>query len=369
MKAAWQRILFILGFVLVLRDWMAAGASFREAWALTVTGTPALSGGADWEFATGNAQTVKRWRARIWEELPKLIYWNKFMSTDENSVIVVFEDLEKQAGDTIHYTMTRKLQGSGVIGDADLEQQEEVPQSFMDSIVINQKRNAVRLKGRMSERRTAWNQRKSAKNSLTTWMAETIDADIFAAIDLSPSTSIYGGSASSIATIAVGDYLTTALITKAKTKAKKAVPKIWPVKVGNKEYYIGIISPDQEHDLKVNDATWAQAQREAQQRGDDNPIFEGSVGVWDGVIIHVHENIATATNFGAGTNLPGAYAMFVGRQAGGFCWGESPRWVEKEFDFGNKVGFAIGAIYGVKKSVFNAVDYSMFSIRTYRTNV
>ena len=30
------------------------------------------------------------------------------------------------------------------------------------------------------------------------------------------------------------------------------------------------------------------------QRGDDNPIFEGSVGVWDGVIIHVHENIATA---------------------------------------------------------------------------
>ena len=369
MKAAWQRILFILGFVLVLRDWMAAGASFCEAWALTVTGTPALSGGADWEFATGNAQTVKRWRAQVWEELPKLIYWNKFMSTDENSVIVVFEDLEKQAGDTIHYTMTRKLQGSGVIGDADLEQQEEVPQSFMDSIVINQKRNAVRLKGRMSERRTAWDQRKRAKNSLTTWMAETIDADIFAAIDLSPSTSIYGGSASSIATIAVGDYLTTALITKAKTKAKKAVPKIWPVKVGSKEYYIGIISPDQEHDLKVNDATWAQAQREAQQRGDDNPIFEGSAGVWDGVIIHVHENIATATNFGAGANLPGAYAMFVGRQAGGFCWGESPRWVEKEFDYGAKVGFAIGAIYGVKKSVFNASDYSMFSIRTYRTNV
>ena len=102
MKAAWQRILFILGFALVLRDWMAAGASFREAWTLTATGTQPMAGGADLEFLTGNAQTVKRWRARVWDELPKLIYWNKFMGADENSVIVVFEDLEKQAGDTIH---------------------------------------------------------------------------------------------------------------------------------------------------------------------------------------------------------------------------------------------------------------------------
>ena len=171
-----------------------------------------------------------------------------------------------------------------------------------------------------------------------------------------------------MATIAVGDYLTTALITKAKTKAKKATPKLWPVKVGTKDYYILIIHPDQEHDLKVHDASWAQAQREAQQRGDENPIFQGSIGVWDGVIVHCHEDIAVATNFGSGTILPGAYGIFVGRQAGAFAWGERPRWVEKEFDYGNKVGFAIGAIFGVTKAVFNSIDHAMFSVRTYRTN-
>jgi len=220
----------------------------------------------------------------------------------------------------------------------------------------------------MSERRTAYNQRVIAKELLTTWMAETIDADIFAAVDTSPSTVVFGGAATSTATIAVGDYFTTALITKCKTKAKKAVPKLWPIKIGNKEYYVMIIHPDQESDLKTFDAAWIQAQREANVRGDENPLFEGAVGIWDGVIVHVHEDIAISTTWGSSALLTGASAMFLARQAGAFAWGERPRWVEKEFDFGNKVGFAIGAIYGVKKAVFNAVDHASMSVRTYRTN-
>jgi len=327
-----------------------------------------ISGGADSEWATGSAETVKRWAKQAWVELPKLIYWNKFMSKGLNTVIQVKDDLEGQPGDKITFSFVRKLQTSGVSGDADLETNEEAMVTYQDDVTIDQKRQAIRLKGRMSERRTAYSQRSVAKELLTTWLAETIDSDIFAAVDTSPSTSVYGGSASSVATIAVGDYLTTALITKAKTKAKKATPKLWPVKVGTKDYYILIIHPDQEHDLKVHDASWAQAQREAQQRGDENPIFQGSIGVWDGVIVHCHEDIAVATNFGSGTNLPGAYGIFVGRQAGAFAWGERPRWVEKEFDYGNKVGFAIGAIFGVTKAVFNSIDHAMFSVRTYRTN-
>ena len=116
-------------------------------------------------------------------------------------------------------------------------------------------------------------------------------------------------------------------------------------------------------------SAWIQAQREAQVRGDTNPLFEGSVGIWDGVIVHVHEDIAVAADWGFGSNLNGAFGIFVGRQAGAFAWGERPRWVEKDFDYANKVGFAIGAIWGVTKAVFNATDHAMFSIRTNRTSV
>jgi N4-gp56 family major capsid protein len=348
--------------------WREAGLSIPDAFFLARSGLLPISGGADSEWLTGNAATVKKWSRDAWVELPKLIYWNKFMGRGLNNIIQVKDELEGQPGDKITYSFIRKLQGAGTTGDGDLENSEEAIADFTDAVTIDQKRNAVRLKGRMSERRTAWNQRMTAKELLTTWLAETIDADIFAAIDLSPSTSVYGGSATSTATLNVGDYLTTALITKAKTKAKKAAPKLWPVKIGSKEYYVLIMHPDQESDLKTFDAAWIQAQREAQTRGDDNPLFEGSVGIWDGVICHVHEDIATSTTYGAGSNLPGANAQFVARQAAAYAWGERPRWVEKEFDYGNKVGFAIGAIYGVKKAVFNAVDHAMISIRTYRTN-
>jgi N4-gp56 family major capsid protein len=343
----------------------AVGLGWLVPWFMPL---PAISGGIDSEWTTGNAETVKRWSRDAWVELPKLIYWNKFMGKGLNNIIQVKDELEGQPGDRVSFSFVRKLQGSGVTGDGDLENSEEQINSFVDNVSIDQKRNAVRLKGRMSERRTAYNQRMVAKELLTTWLAETIDADIFAATDLNPSTTVFGGSATSTALIAVGDYMTTALITKMKTKAKKALPKIWPVKVGTKEYYVLIMHPDQEGDLKTFDAAWIQAQREAQTRGDDNPLFEGSVGVWDGVICHVHEDIAVSATFGAGSNLTGASAQFVGRQAGVFAWGEHPRWVEKEFDYGNKTGFAIGAIYGVKKGVFSAVDHGMISAKTYRTN-
>jgi hypothetical protein len=41
---------------------------------------------------------------------------------------------------------------------------------------------------------------------------------------------------------------------------------------------------------------------------------------------------------------------------------------EHKVDYGNKVGFCIGAIYGVSKSVFNSADNAVVSIRTYRTS-
>lgn len=368
MKRLTRDCLAMIGFLLIAVDWLRCGATVVEAIRLTAAGVPPILGGIDSEWATGSAEAVKRWSDQAWVELPKLIYWNKLMGRGLNNVIQLKSELEGKPGDRISFTFIRKLQGNATEGDDDLENNEEQIQSYTDNVTINQKRHAVRLKGMMSERRTAFDQRMVAKELLTTWLAELIDADIFAAIDNSPTVAVYGGSATSVATIAAGDFLTTALITKLKTKAKKASPKIWPVKIGSKEYYVLIIHPDQESDLKVNDPSWAQAQREAQVRGDENPMFEGSVGVWDGVIVHCHEDIAIGTDFGSGSNLPGAYGMFVGRQAGAYAWGRRPRWVEKEFDYDNKTGFAIGAIYGVKKAVFNAADLAVISVRTSRTD-
>ena len=141
---------------------------------------------ADTEFLTGAAETVKRWAAKLWIEMPREIYWGRFMQEDPNAIIEVKRDLEGQPGDRLTFTLLRKLTGAGVTGDDVLEGQEEQMNFYSDNVTLDQVRNAVRIKGRLSERRTAFDQRMSAKNVLKTWLAEYIDDDIFTQFDSSP---------------------------------------------------------------------------------------------------------------------------------------------------------------------------------------
>ena len=74
------------------------------------------------------------------------------------------------------------------------------------------------------------------------------------------------------------------------------------------------------------------------------------------------------TTWGAAADQSGATNMFLGRQAGLFAWGKRPEWWEKEFDYGSRQGFAIGAIYDMTKAVFDSVDHAVIEARTYRTS-
>jgi len=323
---------------------------------------------ADTEFTTGAAETVKRWAAMIWRETPREIYWNKFISEDEWAVIQSKTDLDGKPGDQLTYTLNRKLSGAGVSGDDTLEGNEESLPYFSNTLVLEQRRNAVRLKGRLSEKRTAFDQRRDAKGQLKTWLAEVIDDDIFTQFDTSPTTVVFGGSATSVATLTAATLITPAKIDQCSAKAKKADPKIWPVKIAGDEYFVLVFHTDCGYDLR-QDTTWQGYQQNgAQVQGDQNPIFSGRFGILNGVILHEHEKVPVATNGGAGGNVAWASNMFLGRQAGLFAWGRKPDAWEKEFDYANKVGFAIGAIWKFTKAVFNSVDHSLISLRVSRTN-
>lgn len=331
-------------------------------------GLPLLAGATDTEVATGDAITVKRWEDRLWIEMPRQIYWSKFMKKDDmNAIIEVKESLMGQPGDQITFTLLRKLSGGGVSGDSTMEGSEEVMVPYSDTVVLDQLRNAIRLKGKLSERRTAWSQRNAAKTLLQTWMAETIDDDVFTQFDTSPTTVVYGGSATATANITASDAFAPVTIDKAVAKAKKAAPKVWAVKINGREWYVVLIHTDVAYDLRQN-STWLQAQREANIRGDENPIFNGMLGIWNGCVVHEHEKVPISTTYGALSNLPGASNFFLGRQAGLFAWGQRPQWWEKEFDYGNKTGFCIGAIWDFTKAVFNSADHAFMALRTYRTN-
>lgn len=328
---------------------------------------------ADWESKTGDALTRKAWSKNFWVEAKTVSYFyeNGLIGRDETQAIIVeLPDLRNEQGDVITYGQLRELSGGGVTGDNDMEGNEEEPVPYDDNVTLNQKRNAVRLKGRLSGQRPADNKlRAHAMMLLKRWMADVIDQDIFTALNSASTKAIYGGDATSTAAIEAGDYFTLALIAKAVAYAKKATPKIiGPSFKGKATNGVVVISNDQSYDLTERDAAWNQSRMDALPRSPDNPLFTGMLGMHKGVPIHEHERVPLATTWGAGSSLAGASALFMGVGSGVIAYSMERIWNEKTFDYSNKTGFCIGSIYGVSKSVFNAADNAVVELRTYRSN-
>ena len=107
-----------------------------------------------------------------------------------------------------------------------------------------------------------------------------------------------------------------------------------------------ISDPWQARDLR-KDEKWLQAQEHAQERGDDNPIFTGSLGTYEGVVIHENEQCVRETS-----TVKIGHALFLGAQAGVLAAGSEPTWEEDTFDYNNQQGFSIGRILGVAKTQF-----------------
>ena len=118
------------------------------------------------------------------------------------------------------------------------------------------------------------------------------------------------------------------------------------------------------------DPKWIEAQQHANIRGEKNPIFSGSIGIYDGIVIHEHERVPRTDTGENGTAV--GHAMLLGAQAGFFTEGERPRYIVKEFDYDNQVGFAISRICGMKKVSFkfdgvNDTDFGVINVMTAAT--
>lgn len=367
----------------------------------------------------GNSVSIDALRPEIWQKelfadvIDKLYFTEmNMMGSDDNNIIMVKDDLKKEKGDTITFPFTAKLTGNGVTGDAELEGNEERINAYSEQVNIDQKRFGVRLTGKLDEKKNAYDMRQDAKNKLSIRIQEFIERQMFLKLggvtnttindingivvgtdctwsntpDFIPDADEAAGSgnrylcANTSGTDALGatDLITPAIISKARVKAQLSTPKIQPLKINGKNYYVLFVHPWQAYDLKRN-AEFVQAQREAMPRGEDNPLFTGALGVWDGVIIHEHEYVPFLDVSVAGNSFRGAAtgtdcavdcfrAILCGKQSAGFAQAVNPNgWVEKSFDYDNEVGFATGLIGGVQKLLFNSKEYGTISVDTAAT--
>lgn len=330
-----------------------------------------------------NTSTIAALRAKLWykelfADVPTILFLSRFMGESANSAIQVVRDLTAKPGDTVEFGLSTKLSGDGTEGDDELEGNEEEISTYNDTLVVNQLRHAVRLKGNMEEKKVAYSMRKDAKAKLSIWWAERIDNEVlyklcgntsktFANTPTAPSANraIWAGGVSADNDLTAAMTFDTKVLDAAKELAITSSPKVRPIRLSDQQHrgeavYIAILHPFQATALR-QDPVWNQAQRDANLRGSSNPILSGAFGIYNGIVVYQHEGIYKFNNSGS---VSIARAVLMGQQAGIMGVGQDEKWVEEMFDYRNKYGISAGRIFGVIKPVFNSEDYGLITMTT-----
>jgi N4-gp56 family major capsid protein len=341
-------------------------------------------------YGVNAPEAVKLWSKRLAREVKKATYAGKFIGTGDDALIQERVETKKDAGDRVRITLRMQLAGDGVQGDGTLEGNEEALTTYTDDLLLDQLRHAVRSAGEMSGQRIPWSIREEARSGLTDWWATRWDASLFNQLcGFTPQTDTkYTGNnavtaASRIVrqdgvandeSLSSSNKFTIDTLDETVAVAKTASPMLRPIRYEGNEYYVVFLHPYQVRDLRIaSSSAWFDIQKARIQGGEKepNPIFRGSLGVWNGCILHETNYVTQGVNSSTGAaDTDVRRAVLCGAQSAGIAFGkgdsfESMNWHEEMFDYGNQLGVKAGCIFGLKKLRFNSADFGTIVMPSY----
>lgn len=355
-----------------------------------------------------HASAVKKWAKGLGAEVAVEDFFTRFQGTDDNSIIQEKEDLKTEAGDTLTFDLSLRIRGEGVSGDSRVDNTAENLRLLSDSVTVDQYRKQVSGGGKMSRKRTLHDLRTLAKDRLKDWWREFMEQLRFiylsgargvnsnfiitdpnwsghAGMEISPPDAdhlMYGGAATSKASLTAADTMSRQTISRAAVKAEMLQEinpeciNMQPTMVEGAPHYVMLMSPFQEYDLRneAGASGWLEIQKAASTAlGAKSPIFRGGMGMIDNVVLHSHRWAIRFNNYGAGANVEAARALLLGRQAGIIAYGSANTeskfdWFEEMKDAGNEPVFTAGVIFGFKKTKFGGKDLGVISVDTAAKN-
>jgi len=362
----------------------------------------------------GDPKAVKKFSAFLAVDTPKKSYVTSRLMGKEGSSMPIqqVDRLENEAGDTVSYDLLMQMTMQPREGDEVLEGHEQDMKFYSDEMHIEQMRGGVDTGGRMSRKRTLHELRKKARRLQSDWWARVFDELFFMYLcgarginsDFVYPTTYTGFAGNGItapdsehllfagnkakATLLVTDVMLLAEIDKAKTVAETMgggagggsagtdgntqTPQIQPIKIDGELHYVCLMHPYQEYSVRTSAAAgqWLDIQKAmATAVGNKSQIFRGGMGMYNNVVLQSHRNIIRFSDYGAGSNIAAARALFLGEQAGAIAFGSPGTglrfgWDEETRDVGNRVIIASRTIAGIKKTTYNGKDYGVMCIDT-----
>lgn len=325
--------------------------------------------------------TVQQWDEKYFREYLSQNWFKQFMGTGSSKMIQMKEDLTKKPGDAVTFTLVNKLTGTAKDSTQALEGAEEEAKLRSYLIRVREYAHAVRFK-KFEAQKTAIDMRQAHKDALMdwnqeldrtniiqallsingtpfasasaaardAWLVDNADRVLFGASKANGSSNVHGTALATVDNTA--DKLTPDAIALMKRIALGANPKVRPFKarssIGDTDAYVLFAHPLHVRDLGLN-AAFVSANREARNRGIDNPLFTGANYVTDNVAIYTIEDIPLFSS-----TIQVAPAFLCGAQALGVAWAMRPQTVEDDFDYKREVGLAVKQWYKVEKLRFGS---------------
>lgn len=252
------------------------------------------------------------WIKKVRSDVAQTEFFSKMEGKEgSNSAIIAKENLNKEPGDTLTFTVESELYGAGKTNETALAGYEEKAQIHQFGVPLTAYRHAEALSA-YANQYTMVDNIVRAGGRLSRWLARKRDAILFGELLSANTTSLdtqgrtyetvsaakvktlYGGSATSVATLSSSCRFSLDEIDKCKLALIRQGAR--PIEVRSSKtgevlpIYVAVI--DEMSAFRLFSSTAFRSAMEATlPRSFDHPLLTGAIGMWNGVVIHVYNSI------------------------------------------------------------------------------
>lgn len=360
------------------------------------------------EVVIASASERQKWSNTYWSEYIRESGFMPYMRRSSNSIFRILTGGETGGASIVNIPLMARLKGRGVQDNEVLEGNEEDLANFNDQVRTVWIRNGV-VVPKSTSYRTEMDLLGAARDGLKNWAAENMRDSIIAnlgsiiipgatdtngmagtdtAVTYAASTAgqrnaylvantdrilmgiakantSSGVWATSLANVdSTNDKLSTSMISLAKRMARTADPHIRPFRTEDGREYFVLFTPSLPFRDLQNDTAMQQANRDARERGIDNPIFQDGDLIWNGVIIREIPELPVIAGAGA-SSIDVARSYLCGQSAIAIAWEQQPTpRSDPDRDYGFRPGVATEELRGMKKVSWGGANYAVFELVT-----